>query len=84
MTNNYILKSECTDCVLPTPEQPPSSTQVNLHGVFRNLESLQKYLLGFLMDFEDPDKAEEDYKNWLSEFKSGQIEKDEKKTIADI
>jgi len=81
MTRNFILKS--TDFVLPTRLQLLSSTG-QLPGVFRSLESLQKYLLGFIMDLEEPDRAEEDYKNWLSDFKSGQIEKDEKKTIADI
>ena len=82
MGGHFILKS--TDFVPPTPVQLQSSTQLKFPGVFRSLESLQKFLLGFIRDLEEPDGAEEDYKNWLSDFKSGQIEKDEKKTIADI
>jgi hypothetical protein len=48
--------------------------------VFRNRETLQKYLLGFILNLEEPDKAEEDYKNW----KIGIFEKDVKNTIADM
>ena len=52
--------------------------------MFRNIETLQKFLLGFIIDLEDPDKADDDYINWLSEVKKGNVEKDEKKTISDM
>ena len=57
---------------------------MELLGVFRNRETLQKYLLGFIEDLEEPDKAEEDYNNWLLDMNNGIIEKDVKKTIADM
>ena len=57
---------------------------MELLGVFRNRETLQKYLLGFIEDLEEPDKAEEDYNNWLLDMDNGIIEKDVKKTIADM
>ena len=54
--------------------------KLNLPGVFNNRETLQKYLAGFIVDLEEPDKADEDYNNW----KNGVIEKDVRKTIADM
>ena len=79
-----IIKGDRTGSIGKSPGQPQSATQLELPGVFRNIDTLQKFLLGFIIDLEDPDKADDDYINWLSEVKKGNVEKDEKKTISDM
>ena len=56
--------------------------QIELPGVFRNEEALQKYLLGFVADLSDPDKIEEEYEEWKEKYDKGKIGIDDKKTIS--
>ena len=42
--------------------------KIELPGVFRSEETLQKYLLGFTDDLENPDEADEQYKEAMYKF----------------